>query len=243
MGDEIYLLRYEEEPSAGYGKMLQSEGFLTFRFNCEAMELASETGFETAFAGPDTYALNLQKDEYVKFAVAKEEAGSFRRALKLLKAAFEPLQDPIQGTGPAIYAFKLAAALVLPGNFIDRAEVRANLTGGCRAIWFNQNIQIHFRRHSDSAGNQFEENSKSFIELMKGLECGITVFDGKAYGSTCGDGAVMELAKHDILLLPVPCSFHPLTSGKNVYMGTALFQPSLQSGTDVGHGLGICRMT
>jgi len=244
--NKIFLLGHEIEEPSGYKLMFEKAGYVLIHVDFEPLLWNSLKEPEVAFKGFPVDINDLGNDSLISLFRCSIERTPFYKALRLLfrdclgkrLLGYESRTDI--GKIPA-YVFKFDENIVLAGHFIDKIRPKKGETPAYRAIWFNEEMEIHIARFKNDLNDSMYAKQKAFFDTISLLKAGVNIFGGAVYGNTCGDTGSVSLARNQVLLLPSPCCFYPITSGKKVYMGTALFTTAgFQEWRREDHGLEMC---
>jgi len=251
----LYLTKYNEEPE-DYLKEMLSYGYFRLEISTDGpvdWPRARYGPFVDFIPGTVTSATGANRVEGALLAVASAPLPD-SMFLRLLYSLFAvkwstPLLGFPEGTGetslpPVKFSvLRFSKTLALNGSFVDtHVDADDSSIDGYRVIFFDRpvSVLVDLFHGAHSTGEPSSSSSaapvdKSFFNQRKAfwddfhfLDAHLGLYGKGSYLSTSGSSSIIDVGADQILILPAPSSFRPLSSKDDYYMATAFF-PSFES--------------
>jgi len=234
----IRLTGMDKEPSGGYKEHIERQGFLLFKVDYRWFEwgIIKTKDFSIVFADTPMHAADMNKSDMVRYVGTEgKDVEGFVQFHEMMWAKLGGLVSRIPGLlrsdVPKPNVFKIEGNLSMGGNFVDTLQCTDATIHAYRMLWFNRPVHVHVCVFGNSVGkNGFYEKREIFFKSTHDCESG-TVFGPDVFKNVSGKEVTVKVGEGEVLLIPAPSCFHPLTGGREIMMGTALY------GKQEGHGL------
>jgi len=227
----IKLLEYTSMPQ-NFKAIIKKTGFFLLQVDSpwtDWKELCrDESEFTQVFKGLPMHTGDLNEDTFITARRIKwRDAQAMRKLGNMVGnlwykdlLGYSKKNETLVGSP---WIIKLSSRLGLGGHFVDTIQNLEREIPGVRLVWFDRDVHVHLSIFQTEIGSDdFYANRSRYFGAVGALKTG-TAFGPDVYRKVSGKTITMPVKAKEVLVVPSPCSFSPVTGGHEINMGTVLF--------------------